>query len=131
MSKYNLYDKVQNKLLSSNFFLYQSAKPRIVQKPADQVVKEGSFTKFQCVAAGQPRPTVFWTKQGRETPFFPNQANDRHFVSLAGELDISNVKKEDEGVYTCQALSPVGLGSSSAAARLTVIGKRYHIESHS
>ena len=46
----------------------------------------------------------------------------RFYVSRLGEsLQISNVEKDDEGVYTCLALSQIG--NSLAKARLTVIGK--------
>lgn len=47
-------------------------------------------------------------------------------MSRLGEsLQISKVEKEDEGVYTCLALSQIG--NSHAKAKLTVIGKNVFV----
>ena len=53
---------------------------------------------------------------------FANTDYGRFSVARLGvSLEISRVEKEDEGVYTCVALSQIG--NSHAKAQLTVIGK--------
>ncbi|EDO35240.1 predicted protein, partial [Nematostella vectensis] len=96
------------------------AKPEIIQRPKDVVIVEGNTALFTCKATGSPLPTVFWEKKSKGQPMFPMQDYGRFFVSSNGELRISSVKKEDEGEYVCSALSPAGLGASSARAMLTV-----------
>ena len=44
---------------------------------------------------------------------------------LGESLQIAKVEKEDEGVYTCLALSQIG--NSHAKAKLTVIGKDFFV----
>lgn len=66
---------------------------------------------------------------------FPNQNyHNRFYVTRSGNLEISDVKEEDEGVYICMALSQSG--NIQAEAQLTVIGKgayinRVFVASHS
>lgn len=48
---------------------------------------------------------------------------------LGESLQISKVEKEDEGVYTCLALSQIG--NSHAKAKLTVIGKDFLVSRRS
>ena len=100
-----------------------SAKPKIIQVPEDAIANEGGSAKFTCVAIGEPQPTVFWEREGKSTPpMFPNQNyQGRFFVSRSGELQITDVQRDDEGVYTCMALSQSG--NTKAKAQLTVIGK--------
>ena len=57
---------------------------------------------------------------------FPNQNyHGRFYVTRSGNLEISDVKEEDEGVYICLALSQSG--NIQAEAQLTVIGKGVYI----
>ena len=86
------------------------------------IVFEGNSTEFSCVAQGDPQPTVFWQlKRPGSRPLFPNENyQGRFFVSKSGELQIIDIRKDDEGVYICMALSPSGL--TEAKAQLTVIG---------
>ena len=48
---------------------------------------------------------------------FPGQPHGRFSVSADGELRIRDVRKEDEGVYVCSALSVAG--SSIAKAEVS------------
>ena len=91
------------------------------------IANEGSSASFTCIADGEPQPTVFWEREGKaSSTMLPNvfYYGRRFFVSRLGEsLQISKVEKEDEGVYTCMALSQTG--NSQAKAKLTVIGKDF------
>ena len=102
-------------------YFFFPAKPQIVQKPVDQIVTRGGNVTFNCVAEGYPKPALFWEFKGKA--MFPMQHYGRLFISSEGQLQIKGVKREDEGVYRCSALSSVaGLGASSAEARLTIKG---------
>ena len=53
---------------------------------------------------------------------FPNENyQGRFFVSKSGELEIIDIRKDDEGVYVCMALSSNGI--TEAKAQLTVVGR--------
>lgn len=97
------------------------------------IANEGSSAAFTCIADGEPQPTVFWEREGKaSSPMLPNMYYNggRFFVTRLGEsLQISKVEKEDEGVYTCLALSQIG--NSHAKANLTVIGKDFLVSRHS
>jgi len=92
------------------------------------IANEGSSASFTCIADGDPQPTVFWEREGKaSSTMLPNvyYYGRRFFVTRLGEsLQITKVKKEDEGVYTCMALS--NIGNSHAKAKLTVIGKDFY-----
>ena len=77
-----------------------------------------SVAKLDCVATGNPPPSVFWTREGNQVLMFPGKAHGRFSVSSEGTLTISGVRKEDKGYYVCSALSVVG--SSMAKAHLIV-----------
>ena len=91
------------------------------------IANEGSSASFMCIADGEPQPTVFWEREGKaSSSMFSNNYyyGGRFFVTRLGEsLQIAKVEKEDEGVYTCLALSPIG--NSHAKGKLTVIGKDF------
>lgn len=54
--------------------------------------------------------------------FIETSYEDGHiFVNSEGDLTIYNVKFEDEGDYTCQAVSPVG--QITSIANLQVVSK--------
>ena len=90
---------------------------------------EGSSASFTCIADGEPQPTVFWEREGKaSSTMLPNMYyyGGRFFVTRLGEsLQIAKIEKEDEGVYTCLALSQIG--NSHAKAKLTVIGKDFFV----
>ena len=108
---------------SDIFILLFSAKPRFLQKPRDLIINEGRKAAFKCFAEGKPAPTVFWQRKGSSSHMFANHyyRDSRFYVTRSGNLEISVVKKEDEGAYTCMALNLAGM--ASVEAHLTVIGE--------
>jgi len=86
--------------------------------PKDIRVPVNNVAKLDCVATGNPPPSVFWTREGNQVLMFPGKIHGRFSVSSEGALTISGVRKEDRGYYVCSALSVVG--SSMAKAYLTV-----------
>ena len=114
------------KILISEFIYHHfflSAKAKITEGPKDVIVFEGNSTKFSCVAQGDPQPTVFWQmKRPDSRPMFPNENyQGRFFVAKSGELEIIDIRKDDEGIYVCFAVSLNGI--TEAKAQLTVIGR--------
>ncbi|XP_033106217.1 roundabout homolog 1-like [Anneissia japonica] len=90
-------------------------------EPVDVTVQENGETSFQCVANGNPKPTIFWQKVGSSELMFPGQNYNRYSVSVDGTLTIARVQKLDEGRYTCSAVN-VNLSTvSTTSAYLTVV----------
>ena len=57
--------------------------------------------EFQCIASGDPRPRIEWSRpRGRRLP--------PHAVVDDGYLRIPRVRKEDEGDYICTATNSAG-----------------------
>ncbi|XP_063223547.1 peroxidasin isoform X7 [Bacillus rossius redtenbacheri] len=77
--------------------------PRIVIPPYDMVAARGSTIEIPCKAEGDPRPTIVWTKDGSAVP------HTRNFrVSAVGSLRISNMTRQDTGIYECLAINENG-----------------------
>ena len=45
---------------------FRSAHPNFVVKPKDQRVGMNGLAQFECVAEGNPPPSVFWSKEGSQ-----------------------------------------------------------------
>ncbi|XP_077985313.1 roundabout homolog 1-like [Glandiceps talaboti] len=95
------------------------AEPAFTTVPRDRVVAVNKKVTFECRASGNPPPAIFWQKPGGEQLLFPGQVQDRFSVTQEGELEIEDVQLEDEGFYTCSALSVAG--TSTVRANLKVI----------
>lgn len=82
--------------------------------------KVGSSVTLQFQVSGSPLPSVTWEHEGSgEVKMNLRQ----RVVELSGgvtSLTISDLKCEDEGVYTCSAVN--NLDSVSAGCRLVVLG---------
>lgn len=72
------------------------------------------MAKFECVASGNPQPSVYWTKEGMKELMFPDNTYDRHHVTLEGVLEIKDVRKDDAGYYVCSAFSIAGSATTRA-----------------
>lgn len=89
-----------------------SVPPTITVPPGDTVVKEDGRVEFRCIAIGIPDPTIVWTL-------------DETVVGTGPTLVVDAVSEDDEGVYVCGASNGNG-EAASAAATLTIYGKRHH-----
>jgi roundabout axon guidance receptor 2 len=65
-----------------------SAHPAFVVKPRDQRVGMNGIAKFECVASGNPPPSVFWTKEGSQELMFSGTTHGQMFVTPDGTLAI-------------------------------------------
>lgn len=70
--------------------------------------------KFECVASGNPQPSVFWTKEGSQELMFPDNSYGHFNVLMDGTLEVRKVEKDDAGYYVCSAFSVAGSGTTRA-----------------
>lgn len=87
-------------------------KPFINTEPKDVTVHTGQTAEFECKVGGDPKPNIYWERDGNKMPFGRAQILDNK------SLRIINVIAQDEGLYVCNAENDVG--SEKAKASLTV-----------
>lgn len=104
-----------NKTRSSYPF---AAPPVFTTLPQNQKVKLNDIATFECIAEGNPSPSIFWTKEGSQVLMFPGTAYGHFVITPHGVLRIEGVQKEDAGYLVCSALSVAG--STSVRALLQV-----------
>ena len=86
--------------------------PKFITKPSTKLeIFTGDNVTLNCSAAGDPKPTIRWTRQGGQLPL-----GRSHMLGEA--LIIREVKVEDTGNYTCIATSA---GVSKAFAMSYVV----------
>uniref|UniRef100_A0A671W9G0 Hemicentin 1 n=1 Tax=Sparus aurata TaxID=8175 RepID=A0A671W9G0_SPAAU len=71
--------------------------PRIQAGPRVMKVQVGHPVELPCMVRGVPEPTLTWAKNGQRYPVSPD-----------GSLALRNVGLNDEGTYTCTAISIAG-----------------------
>merc|ERR1719471_979314 len=59
------------------------AEPVFIVRPSSQRVGLNGIAKFDCVAQGNPPPSVFWAKEGNQDLFFCRNIS-RNFPSVPG-----------------------------------------------
>ncbi|XP_035261423.1 myosin light chain kinase, smooth muscle isoform X1 [Anguilla anguilla] len=95
--------------------------PRFVSKPYAVTVKEGDRVEFKARVTGRPPPSVTWLKDWAP---LPGRSTAHCFFSAGFHLlELQVVRREDQGLYTCQIHSPAG--ESSASAQLTVTDESF------
>ncbi|XP_064470549.1 protein sax-3-like isoform X2 [Ornithodoros turicata] len=107
--------------ISSSATLTVHSRPTFQFTPQDQKVGLNGVAKFECVATGNPPPSVFWTREGNQVLMFPGKSHGRFSVSSTGTLTISGVRKEDRGYYICSALSVVGSTMAKGHLEVTAV----------
>ena len=113
---------------------FLSGPPKIIDRPTDEVVINGSISVFDCAALAVPQHYVEWiftnsdgnstviinTKMGNTTSNTKYGINNITFSPSFGQLIITDVVYSDRGQYMCRAINSVG--TDTAAANLTVHG---------
>ena len=98
---------------------HKHAVPPIIQPAVLPVIaNEGSRAVLDCVAMGNPPPTVSWFFNS--VPL-PSPSIPRIQQASNGSLILSPVEKRDEGGYICRASNVAGM--ESATFQLRVYGK--------
>ncbi|XP_041965328.1 protogenin B [Alosa sapidissima] len=90
--------------------------PEIVVAPQNISAPQHRTAVLECVAYGNPRPLVSWSRAD-STPIDVFNAR----VHGNGNLVISDVQPRHSGVYLCRATTPRTRNFTSAAANLTVL----------
>ncbi|KAG8222804.1 hypothetical protein J437_LFUL005010, partial [Ladona fulva] len=99
------------------------ARPEIVYYFTEQTLQPGPPVSLKCVANGNPPPQFVWTLDG-----FPIPENSRFLVGqyvtihddVISHVNISSIREEDGGEYSCIARNAVARVSHSA--RVNVYG---------
>ncbi|XP_077517997.1 cell adhesion molecule Dscam1-like isoform X2 [Amblyomma americanum] len=91
---------------------------------AERQVRPGSSTSLRCSASGNPLPQVTWSLDGAPVP---EHYHVRVGDYVSGErlvhsyVNLTGVRVEDGGLYSCVARN--GVGRASHSARLNVLGR--------
>ncbi|XP_067137945.1 roundabout homolog 1-like isoform X3 [Centruroides vittatus] len=107
--------------ISSSATLTVHSRPTFLVTPKDQRVGLNGISKFECVATGNPPPSIFWTREGNQALMFPERSYGRFSVTREGMLIINGVMKEDRGYYVCSVLSGIGSTMSKAYLEVTAV----------
>uniref|UniRef100_A0A2K5LC69 Contactin 2 n=1 Tax=Cercocebus atys TaxID=9531 RepID=A0A2K5LC69_CERAT len=84
------------------------AQPEWLKVISDTEADIGSNLRWGCAAAGKPRPTVRWLRNGEPL------ASQNRVEVLAGDLRFSKLSLEDSGMYQCVAENKHGTIYASA-----------------
>ncbi|KAG8239776.1 hypothetical protein J437_LFUL019414, partial [Ladona fulva] len=80
--------------------------PTVHIEPDRQTLPQGTSAELRCIAAGDPTPSIRWSKAGEE--FSSN-------VQIIGQLlRLNNAQVTDRGVYICLAENAGGTSQASA-----------------
>ncbi|XP_056011523.1 neural cell adhesion molecule 1-like isoform X5 [Ostrea edulis] len=86
-------------------------RPKITTPPSAGQAVEGQEFRFQCIGTGKPSPEYRWFKGESSNEL----AGDRYDINKqTGILIIKQVKKDDEGLYKCEARNEAGLDMKTA-----------------
>nr|CAD7588585.1 unnamed protein product [Timema genevievae] len=96
---------------------YQKSKvkPHFRRTPLDQESEEGGTIRLYCAAIGQPQPDINWTRDD-----LPVTEDNRIQITPDNTLTITDIRREDSGIYKCTASSFVGRITAVAQVRVNV-----------
>ncbi|XP_060534576.1 roundabout homolog 2-like [Cylas formicarius] len=95
--------------------------PTFVERPKDQTASLNGVVEFHCSATGNPKPSIFWSKEGSQILMFSDNSNGHMHVNAHGTLRIQGVQREDAGWLVCNALSVAGSNSVRAFMQVTSV----------
>ncbi|XP_054453574.1 vascular endothelial growth factor receptor kdr-like [Anoplopoma fimbria] len=110
---YKLNKRVE--LKSAALFVDVRKRPWLSQNLTNQDVNSSSTLMLACFALGVPRPNITWYKNRVQVEEGPGIT-----LGKDGVLTIERVKKDDEGLYECEASNVEGVAKTSAV--VTVFG---------
>ncbi|RXG61788.1 Peroxidasin-like protein, partial [Armadillidium vulgare] len=102
---------------SASAYLHIPALPRFTLEPRDIFTSEGGTAVFSCEAEGDPTPTISWYRN--DVPLRPtariNIFTGGKLLLIGNRLIIQDVKRYDEGDFTCKAENNAGAVNADAA----------------
>lgn len=93
-------------------------RPRIIAGPQNISVSLHQTAILECLATGNPRPLVSWSRADTKSIDVYNTR-----VLGNGNLIITDIKPQHGGVYMCRATTPGTRNYTVASANVTVLGK--------
>lgn len=90
----------------------------MVAVPQNLTVATRSSALLECMATGNPRPLISWSRADHKSIDVYNTK-----VLGNGNLLISDIKPQHAGVYFCRATTPGTRNFTLAAANITVLGR--------
>ncbi|XP_072550603.1 protogenin A isoform X2 [Salminus brasiliensis] len=91
-------------------------RPHIIAGPQNMTVTTHGRALLECVAVGNPRPLISWSRADHKPIDVYNTK-----VLGNGNLLISDIKRQHAGVYVCRATTPGTRNYTVAAANVTVL----------
>lgn len=110
--------------LEKNIFVDVLTGPEIVTTPKNLTVKSGMEAIIMCRFDGNPRPSTHWTFVGFDG-YASNISQSENFKFVFNGLQIKEVKKQNEGWYTCIGRNQVGMLNEKAFLHVLVPPKNY------
>ncbi|XP_035221096.1 Down syndrome cell adhesion molecule-like protein 1 homolog isoform X12 [Stegodyphus dumicola] len=98
--------------------------PSLVQDPEDQILQEGHTAVFSCQATGHPPPQVTWERDQENKDVFENES-DRIQTFENGTFILSNIKKSDEGFYSCSVSNNIGRDIRKLVSLIVIVPARF------
>ncbi|RMB98255.1 hypothetical protein DUI87_25158 [Hirundo rustica rustica] len=106
----------------SQLLVRARAAPFVIQNLTDLEVNISGKILLECKVSGTPEPQITWRKNG-----YPISAASG--ISMENNtLVIERVKKDDEGLYECQASNDLGQDSTSAFIKIQGSEEKSNIE---
>ncbi|XP_053772136.1 contactin-2 [Desmodus rotundus] len=97
------------------------AQPEWLKVISDMEADIGSSLRWGCAAAGKPRPTVRWLRNGEPL------ASQTRIEVLAGDLQFSKLSLEDSGMYQCVAENKHGTIYASAELAVQALAPDFRL----
>ncbi|XP_046908014.1 hemicentin-1 [Hypomesus transpacificus] len=105
---------------SGKISLDVGAAPQFTQEPSDVAGDISTNVSLPCHARGHPQPQVTWRREDGVPLLVRRPGPSSITQRRGGELQITNLWVEDEGVYVCEARNQ--FGKIQTQARVTVTG---------
>ncbi|XP_061500110.1 cell adhesion molecule Dscam2 isoform X1 [Anopheles gambiae] len=97
------------------------ATPELLYWFSEQTLQPGPTVSLKCVGTGNPPPQFTWKLDGFPIPDSPRFVVGQYVTihdDVISHVNISNVKEEDGGEYTCVAQNSIGRVSHSAKVNI-------------
>ena len=93
--------------------------PTISSEVTGQRVNNGDTAAYNCIASGEPIPTINWYFDGtlvdkaNVVKYSISQSINASTITISSTLKVMNVQSSDVGTYTCNATNAVSSDTSS------------------
>lgn len=106
--------KFQKRNISVDVYTQPKIAPTV---PDSSELVEGTPGTLMCSAEGYPPPLYYWFDQANRNL---STVNGFQVDPKAGLLQVTSVRREDEGTYRCQAVNPAGTDTREIAVTIVV-----------